>query len=138
MKIDELVKPRKAIKDYRTDITGISPGDLDGVSCSLADVQVIVVYFLCGWFTLPSTYTIGYSLFKLQKSITKFLSHGRTILVGHSLNNDLQGNLIMISLLVFPQICRGPYFYFLFHQSSRFMFFNQLLNSRKHVNLFIN
>ncbi|KGN48551.1 small RNA degrading nuclease 1 [Cucumis sativus] len=63
VKIDELVKPRKAIKDYRTDITGISPGDLDGVSCSLADVQ---------------------------KSITKFLSHGRTILVGHSLNNDLQ------------------------------------------------
>lgn len=53
VKIDELVKPRKAIKDYRTDITGISPGDLDGVSCSLADVQVIVVYFLCGWFTLP-------------------------------------------------------------------------------------
>ncbi|XP_038881526.1 small RNA degrading nuclease 3-like isoform X2 [Benincasa hispida] len=63
VKIDELVKPRKAITDYRTDITGISPGDLDGVSCSLADVQ---------------------------KSITKLLSHGRTILVGHSLNNDLR------------------------------------------------
>lgn len=46
VKIDELVKPRKAIKDYRTDITGISPGDLDGVSCSLADVQVFVVLFL--------------------------------------------------------------------------------------------
>ena len=40
VKIDELVNPRKAIKDYRTDITGISPGDLDGVTCSLVDVQV--------------------------------------------------------------------------------------------------
>ena len=46
MKIDELVKPRKAIKDYRTDITGISPGDLDDVTCSLVDVQVSVVCFL--------------------------------------------------------------------------------------------
>ncbi|KAG7034323.1 Small RNA degrading nuclease 3 [Cucurbita argyrosperma subsp. argyrosperma] len=62
VKIDELVNPRKAIKDYRTDITGISPGDLDGVTCSLVDVQ---------------------------RSITKLLSHG-TILAGHSLNNDLQ------------------------------------------------
>ncbi|XP_023003670.1 small RNA degrading nuclease 1-like isoform X1 [Cucurbita maxima] len=62
VKIDELVKPRKEIKDYRTDITGISPGDLDDVTCSLVDVQ---------------------------KSITKLLSSG-TILVGHSLNNDLR------------------------------------------------
>lgn len=43
VKVDELVNPRKAIKDYRSDITGISPGDLDGVACSLVDVQVFVV-----------------------------------------------------------------------------------------------
>lgn len=46
VKIDELVKPTKAIKDYRTDITGISPGDLDGVTCTLIDVQVFVVCLL--------------------------------------------------------------------------------------------
>lgn len=46
VKIDELVKPRKSIKDYRTEITGISPGDLDGVTCSLDDIQVFYNLFL--------------------------------------------------------------------------------------------
>ncbi|KAI3451985.1 hypothetical protein Pfo_008650 [Paulownia fortunei] len=62
VKLDEVVNPNKAIADYRTEITGISAKDLDGVTHSLKDVQ---------------------------KSIKKLLSHG-TILVGHSLNNDLQ------------------------------------------------
>ncbi|KAL0450386.1 UNVERIFIED_CONTAM: Small RNA degrading nuclease 3 [Sesamum latifolium] len=62
VKLDEVVNPDKAIADYRTDITGISAKDLDGVTHSLKDVQ---------------------------KSLKKLLSHG-TILVGHSLNNDLQ------------------------------------------------
>ncbi|GFQ02822.1 small rna degrading nuclease 1 [Phtheirospermum japonicum] len=47
----------------KTDITGISAKDLDGVTRSLKDVQI---------------------------SLKKILSHG-TILVGHSVNNDLQG-----------------------------------------------
>ncbi|CAK9134991.1 unnamed protein product [Ilex paraguariensis] len=62
VKLNELVNPNKAVVEYRTEITGISAKDLDGVTYSLADVQ---------------------------KSMKKLLSHG-TILVGHSLHNDLQ------------------------------------------------
>ncbi|XP_011099099.1 small RNA degrading nuclease 1 [Sesamum indicum] len=62
VKLDEVVNPDKAIADYRTEITGISAKDLDGVTHSLKDVQ---------------------------KLLKKLLSNG-TILVGHSLNNDLQ------------------------------------------------
>ncbi|KAK8606871.1 hypothetical protein V6N13_052624 [Hibiscus sabdariffa] len=62
VKIYELVKPNKAVADYRTEITGVAAGDLDGVTCSVADIQ---------------------------KSMKKLLSGGN-ILVGHSLHNDLQ------------------------------------------------
>ncbi|KAG6421683.1 hypothetical protein SASPL_118240 [Salvia splendens] len=62
VKLDKVVNPNKAIADYRTDITGISAKDLDGVTYTLNDVQ---------------------------KSMRKLLSH-ETILVGHSVNNDLQ------------------------------------------------
>lgn len=40
VKLDELVNPNKVIADYRTDITGVSARDLEGITCSLADVQV--------------------------------------------------------------------------------------------------
>ncbi|XP_031104396.1 small RNA degrading nuclease 1-like [Ipomoea triloba] len=46
VKLDEFVKPRNAIADYRTDITGITATDLDGVTCSLADVQILVGHSL--------------------------------------------------------------------------------------------
>ncbi|XP_043702664.1 small RNA degrading nuclease 1-like [Telopea speciosissima] len=62
VKLNELVNPNKAVADYRTDITGISAKDLCGINCSLADVQ---------------------------ESLKKLLSGG-TILVGHSLSNDLR------------------------------------------------
>jgi RNA exonuclease 1 len=62
VKLNELVKPNKAVADYRTSITGVSAEDLEGATCSL-------------------TY--------IQKSIKNLLRYG-TILVGHSLNNDLQ------------------------------------------------
>ncbi|KAK4749418.1 hypothetical protein SAY87_026867 [Trapa incisa] len=62
VKLDAFVKPDKPVADYRSDITGVTAKDLEGVSCSLADVQ---------------------------KSLKKILSHGR-ILVGHSLYNDLK------------------------------------------------
>ncbi|KAL2333503.1 hypothetical protein Fmac_014716 [Flemingia macrophylla] len=61
VKLNELVKPDKAIVDFRTEITGVSSQDLKEVTCSLADIQ---------------------------KSMKKLLSNG-TILVGHSLHNDL-------------------------------------------------
>ncbi|KAH9712088.1 Small RNA degrading nuclease 3 [Citrus sinensis] len=61
--IDELVKPEKAVADYRSEITGLTADDLVGVTCSLAEIQ---------------------------KRMKKLLSNG-TILVGHSLNNDLEG-----------------------------------------------
>ncbi|KAH9663731.1 Small RNA degrading nuclease 3 [Citrus sinensis] len=63
VKIDELVKPEKAVADYRSEITGLTADDLVGVTCSLAEIQ---------------------------KRMKKLLSNG-TILVGHSLNNDLEG-----------------------------------------------
>ncbi|XP_059632896.1 small RNA degrading nuclease 1-like isoform X2 [Cornus florida] len=62
VKLNEHVNPNKAVADYRTDITGVTAKDLNGSTCSLADIQ---------------------------KSMKKLLLHG-TILVGHSLNNDLQ------------------------------------------------
>nr|KAJ0214861.1 hypothetical protein LSAT_V11C300135010 [Lactuca sativa] len=40
VKLDELVKPEKAVADYRTNITGVSAKDLEQVTCSLQDVQV--------------------------------------------------------------------------------------------------
>lgn len=40
VKLNEFVNPGKAIADYRTEITGIAAADLDGVKCSLSDVQV--------------------------------------------------------------------------------------------------
>ena len=33
VKVDELVNPNKVIADYRTDITGVSERDLEGVTC---------------------------------------------------------------------------------------------------------
>ncbi|KAJ0982788.1 hypothetical protein J5N97_011043 [Dioscorea zingiberensis] len=62
VKLDKFVKPNKAIVDYRKEITGVSAEDLEGDACSLADIQ---------------------------KSLKKLLKHG-TILVGHSLYNDLR------------------------------------------------
>ncbi|KAI3992939.1 hypothetical protein MKX01_009682 [Papaver californicum] len=62
VKLDTLVKPNKPIVNYRTEITGIAAKDLEGVTCSLADVQ---------------------------KSMKKLLLRG-TILIGHSLNCDLR------------------------------------------------
>lgn len=62
VKLHEFVNPHKAVADYRTQITGVSAEDLDGITCSLADIQ---------------------------KKLKKLLSHG-AILVGHSLSNDLK------------------------------------------------
>nr|CAD1821865.1 unnamed protein product [Ananas comosus var. bracteatus] len=39
VKLNKVVNPNKAVADYRTHITGISAKDLEGVTCSLVDVQ---------------------------------------------------------------------------------------------------
>ncbi|XP_008796475.2 putative small RNA degrading nuclease 4 isoform X3 [Phoenix dactylifera] len=46
VKLDKLVNPNKAVADYITDITGISAKDLEGVTCSLADVQSVLGFAL--------------------------------------------------------------------------------------------
>ncbi|KAF4377588.1 hypothetical protein G4B88_006868 [Cannabis sativa] len=61
VKLNVLVNPKKEVADYRTEITGITAADLEGVTCTLANVQ---------------------------KSLMKILSSGN-ILAGHSLSNDL-------------------------------------------------
>ncbi|KAL0915670.1 hypothetical protein M5K25_016105 [Dendrobium thyrsiflorum] len=62
VKLKKLVNPKKSVADYRTEITGVSAEDLVGVTCSLVDIQ-------------------GF--------MEKLLKHG-TILVGHSVHNDLR------------------------------------------------
>ncbi|XP_057424902.1 small RNA degrading nuclease 3-like isoform X1 [Lotus japonicus] len=62
VKLHKRVKPDKAIVDYRTEVTGVSSRDLETVTCTLADIQ---------------------------KKMKRLLSNG-TILVGHSLDNDLR------------------------------------------------
>ncbi|XP_074308793.1 small RNA degrading nuclease 1-like [Silene latifolia] len=62
IKLHEFVKPEKQIVDYRTQITGVSAKDLDGITCSVKDIQ---------------------------KSMRRLLCRGE-ILVGHSLSNDLK------------------------------------------------
>ncbi|XP_073100283.1 small RNA degrading nuclease 1 isoform X2 [Elaeis guineensis] len=46
VRFDKLVNPNKAVADYRTDITGICAKDLEGVTCSLADVQSVLGFAL--------------------------------------------------------------------------------------------
>ncbi|KAH9621435.1 hypothetical protein KSS87_007557 [Heliosperma pusillum] len=62
IKLHEFVKPQKQIADYRTQITGVSAKDLDGITCSVKDIQ---------------------------NSMRRLLCRGE-ILVGHSLSNDLK------------------------------------------------
>lgn len=102
VKLDEFVKPSKVIADYRTDITGITATDLDGVTCSLADVQVNLWYLGFPRF-MPKDHS-NYFAF-LQKSLKKLLSHGK-ILVGHSLYNDLRGKPT-------SQVLLGPFWNYL-------------------------
>jgi RNA exonuclease 1 len=52
VKLDTLVNPLKAIADYRTNITGVSKKDLEGVECSLVDVQVRCLYKLLAYFCI--------------------------------------------------------------------------------------
>ena len=41
------MNPNKEVADYRTEITGVSAADLFGVTCTLADIQVL---WLSIWF----------------------------------------------------------------------------------------
>ncbi|CAL5366877.1 unnamed protein product [Camellia sinensis] len=63
VKLNELVNPNKTVADYRSEITGLTAENLDGVTCSLTNVQ---------------------------ESMKKLLRDGKTILIGNSLNNDLK------------------------------------------------
>lgn len=43
IRLHQVVNPNKAIADYRTEITGLSAEDLDGVTLTLKDVQVYLL-----------------------------------------------------------------------------------------------
>ncbi|XP_010527919.1 PREDICTED: small RNA degrading nuclease 1-like [Tarenaya hassleriana] len=60
--LDKFVNPNKPVTDYRTDITGVTAADIEKATLSMVDIQ---------------------------KKMRRFLSRD-TILVGHSLNNDLK------------------------------------------------
>ncbi|GFY86583.1 small RNA degrading nuclease 2 [Actinidia rufa] len=44
VKLNELVNPNKAVADYRSEITGLTAKDLDGVTYSVADIQAVLGY----------------------------------------------------------------------------------------------
>ncbi|CAN8258591.1 unnamed protein product [Cochlearia groenlandica] len=60
--LDKFVKPDKPVFNYKTEITGITPEDVENATLSVSDIQ---------------------------KKLRRFLTKG-TILVGHGLNNDLK------------------------------------------------
>lgn len=64
--LDKYVKPSLPVIDYKTDITGVTAEDVEKATLTVADIQ---------------------------KKLRRFLSVG-TILVGHGLNNDLQGTQV--------------------------------------------
>lgn len=91
------MNPNKAVADYRSEITGVTAEDLVGVTCSLADIQVnFVVFFSPGFQGYSLQFFVWNYYCFFQRRMEKLLSHGN-ILVGHSLNNDLNGKLSSIT-----------------------------------------
>ncbi|MCL7035597.1 hypothetical protein MKW94_025798 [Papaver nudicaule] len=72
VQLDTFVHPNKTVQDYRTEITGITAKDLEGVTCSLADVQELMKELL-----LDGTVLIGHSLHCDLKALK--LDHARVI-----------------------------------------------------------
>lgn len=58
--LDNLVKPDKAIVDFRTEITGISAKDLEGITCSLTDIKVCIPRYF--WLILENYWSLLFFL----------------------------------------------------------------------------
>lgn len=74
--LDKYVKPSLPVVDYKTDITGVTAEDVEKATLTVADIQ---------------------------KKLRRFLSVG-TILVGHGLNNDLQGKQVEQNISIYMLI----------------------------------
>jgi len=70
--LDELVLPSKEVKDYLTNITGVSANDLEGVTVTQADAQNLVMKLLT-----PGTILVGHSLYHDLRALK--IDHKRVI-----------------------------------------------------------
>lgn len=82
VKLDEFVKPGKAVADYRTEITGVSAGDLVGIDCSLVDIQVLDEghFVLCasGFWIFRAYFhrnSVGAFLLEIHEEVLKAWNH---------------------------------------------------------------
>ncbi|XP_019085552.1 PREDICTED: putative small RNA degrading nuclease 4 [Camelina sativa] len=82
--LNEFVKPDKAIVDYRTTITGVTAEDVKNATLSLVDILLKMSFYLF-IFLRDHIFTCMF----VQAKLRPYLSMG-TILVGHSLNHDLE------------------------------------------------
>ena len=99
---ESFVKPERAIVDYNTRFSGITENDLKGSSNRKLSINC-----------LNSTNKSVKSLKEVQSDILKFI-HSDTILIGHSIENDLRAlklihKTVIDTSILFPHQYGLPY-----------------------------